>query len=64
MGRVWNSLLVPIFPQIEDVPPSKGTIKQLPKNYFLQSYAPVDIDRQPADHTVKKKFSTLRVLLN
>ena len=36
--RVWNSVMVPIFPAIEDVPSSKGVIKKISKNYFLQSY--------------------------
>lgn len=36
--RLWNKIMVPMFPMLETVPSSKISIKKLSKNYFINQY--------------------------
>ena len=36
--RLWNKVMVPFFPTLSSVPPSKYTIKRLSKLYFVDQY--------------------------
>ena len=36
--RLWNKIMVPMFPMLETVPSSKISMKKLSKNYFVNQY--------------------------
>lgn len=42
--RLWNSIAVPIFPLIQNIPNSKNIIKNITKSFFMQTYVQADAE--------------------